>query len=201
MYTVIGAVRSRTLRVLWALEELGLSYDFNPAAPHAPDVLAHNASGKIPVLLTEDAVLTDSVAIVQFLADRHGGLTHPAGTLARARQDGMTQFACDEVDGPLWWAAKHSFVLPEAERVAGIKDAARAEFARAMRVLETRLGDEEFCAGPQLTVPDIILGQCALWAARAKFNVPGGTLGAYFARLHARPAFQRALGAGQAASA
>ena len=64
MYTLIGLPKTRSFRVLWALEEMGLEYDLNPAQPHSPDVLALNASGKVPVLQEGDAVLTDSTAIL-----------------------------------------------------------------------------------------------------------------------------------------
>ena len=64
MYTVIGGVASRTFRVLWMLEELGADYEHRPASPHAEEVTAHSASGKIPVLLDGDAALTDSTAIL-----------------------------------------------------------------------------------------------------------------------------------------
>ena len=88
--TVYGSVRSRTLRVLWALEELGRTYAVVHAAPRSEAVRALNPAGKIPVLTTGGVTLTDSVAIVQFLADRHGadpsGLTHPpARSPARSR--------------------------------------------------------------------------------------------------------------------
>ena len=74
MYTVIGTLTSRTFRVLWALEELGQPYAHEPVPPHSERVMALNATGKIPVLLVDGAALTDSTAILTFLADRHGAL-------------------------------------------------------------------------------------------------------------------------------
>lgn len=192
-YIVIGTPRSRAMRVIWALEEIGVPYEVRPAAPRSPDILAVNPSGKVPALLVDGRTLTDSVAIVQFLADRHGALTHPAGSLERGEQDGFTQFAVDEVDGPLWLAARHSFVLPEAMRLPAIKAVARHEFAQAMATLATRLGDRPFVTGDTFTVPDLILGHCAGWAERAKFDLPTGPVGAYFERVRARPALARAL--------
>lgn len=194
--TVIGTVRSRALRVLWALEELGLPYAHLAAGPRSEAALAHNPTGKIPILLVDGVALTDSTAIVQYLADAHGGLTHPAGTLARGMQDSFTQAVLDEIEGPLWLAARHSFVLPEPLRVPAVKVTARAEFATAMEVLARRLGDREFVTGAQFTVPDLILGHCAGWAQAASFDLPGGPVGDYFARVRARPALARALAAG-----
>lgn len=192
-YRVIGHPRTRTMRVLWALEELGLDYRHDPAPPGTETAFAHNPGGKVPSLVVDGETLSDSVAIVQFLADAHGGLTHPAGTLARGRQDATTQFAVDEVDGPLWTAAKHRFALPEAWRVPAVRDTARREFARAMSVLETRLGGGDFVTGDVFTVPDLILGHCAGWAQAARFELPAGRVGAYFERIRTRPALARAL--------
>jgi len=121
MYTVIGGLASRAFRVLWLLEELGVAYDHMKVGPRSDEVTAHSASGKIPVLLDGDVAVTDSVAIMTYLADKHGALTAPAGTLERARQDAMTQRIVDEFDGPLWLAARHSFAHAPVARQAVIR--------------------------------------------------------------------------------
>lgn len=198
MYQVIGTLRSRALRVLWALEELGQPYTLVQAAPRSEVARAHHPEGKVPALVMGATVLTDSVAIVQYLADAHGGLTCPAGTPERGRQDGFTQFAVEQADGPLWLASRHSFVLPEAERLPGMKDAMRADFARGMASLASRLGTGPYLMGERFTVPDLLLGHCAGWAVAAKFALPDGPVGAYLDRVRARPALQRALAAGGA---
>jgi glutathione S-transferase len=181
------------MRVLWMLEELELPYEHVPAPPRDAAVRAHNPTGKVPVLLIEDRAFTDSVAIVQFLADRHGRFTAPAGTEARLRQDGATQFCVDEVEGALWTVGKHSFVLPEERRSAGAKTTARWEFDRAMEELTRRLGAAAYIAGDDFTVPDLLLGHCAAWADAAKMTKPGGAAGAYLDRIRARPALARAM--------
>jgi glutathione S-transferase len=193
MYTVIGAPRSRAMRVLWMLEELGEPYAHDPAPPQSAAIRAVNPAGKIPALLVDGEALTDSVAIVTFLADRHGRFTHPAGTLARARQDAMTQFCVDEIEGALWTAAKHSFVYPEGLRRAEAKHGCLHDFERAMSTLAARLGDRAFVAGEEFTVPDLLLGHCAGWAEAAKFPLPGGPAGAYLARMRERPALAAAM--------
>ncbi|QHQ36609.1 glutathione S-transferase family protein [Algicella marina] len=193
MYTVIGTPKSRALRVIWALEELEQEYEVRPANPQSEEAFLHNPLGKIPSLLIDDTVLTDSVAILTWLADRHGSLTHPAGSLARAQQDAATQFAVCEIDAALWTKAKHAFVLPQDLRVEAVKKTAAAEFARAMEQLEARLGDKPFISGEILTVPDIIISHCAGWALSAKMELPKGPVGDYLRRLRKRPAMQRSL--------
>lgn len=193
MYTVIGTAKSRTARVLWMLEELGVPYDHVPAAPQSPGVAEFNPAGKVPVLIVDNTPVTDSTAILQFLADRHGQFTHPAGSLERARQDSLTQFLLDEFDAALWMAARHTFVLPEHLRQAAIKDALRWEFERSQHVLVHRMGEGPFIMGEAMTVPDVILTHCLTWALAAKFPVVEHRLTEYLDRMRARPAYGRAM--------
>lgn len=189
MYTVIGTPQTRTFRVLWMLEELGEPYRLEVKPPRDPAVTALNPSGKVPVLIDDGAPVLDSVAICQYLADKHGRFTAPAGTIDRAQQDSFTQFAVDDVESPLWVAAKHTFVLPEAYRVADVKRACRYDFDRALSALSARLGEKRHVMGEDFTVPDLILGHCLAWAQTIRWPLPEGTITAYFERLQSRPAF------------
>ncbi len=192
MYTVIGNKKSRAFRVLWALEELGLDYELDRADPRSERIRQVNPSGKVPALLADGRVILDSVAIVTFLADRHGGLTHRAGTLERAEQDSFTHFICDEIDGCLWTAARHSFVLPEEMRVPDVKPSLRWEFARSMDTLSKRLGQREWLTGDGFTIPDLLLAHCGSWARTAKFEIAPDNVNALIDRALARPAWKRA---------
>jgi glutathione S-transferase len=192
MYKVIGTSKNRTMRVYWALEEMGLDYEMVLIPPRSEEVLALNPSGKVPCLIADGEAIIDSVAIIQFLADKHGKMTFPAGTIKRAQQDSFTQFCVDEVEGALWTAAKNSFIHPEELRVPAIKPTAKYAFANAMKTLETRLGDNEFVMGDTFTIPDLLLGHCANWAMGAKFDIPEGPVAEYFKRITSRPAYQRA---------
>lgn len=193
LYTVIGTSKSRSLRVLWLLEELGEPYRHIPANPHGEGVVEFNPAGKVPVLIDDGTPITDSTAILTYLADRHGRFTYPAGTLDRARQDSLTQFLLDEFDAALWLAARHSFVLPEEMRLSAIKNTLRWEFERSQKTLVHRMGEGgEFVMGEKMTVPDLILAHCLTWALTARFPVVEARLTAYLDRMRRRPAFQRA---------
>ncbi|MEO0773532.1 MAG: glutathione S-transferase family protein [Pseudomonadota bacterium] len=188
---LIGSKKSRAFRTLWMLEELGVTYDHLPAMPHAPEVKAVNPSGKIPALVLEDAAITDSTAILTYLADAHGQFTHPAGTAARGQQDALTCMILDEVDGALWTGAKHSFVLPEDRRVAEVKPTAKWEFEKALARLEEALTGP-YLMGDDITVPDFILVHCLGWAKIAGFPEPGPRVEAYFHHARTRDGYKRA---------
>ncbi len=192
MYTVIGGTKSRAFRVMWMLEELGQPYALNPAAPRSEEARKYNPSGKIPALVDGDEVLTDSLAIMTYLADKHGALTAPAGTPARARQDAMTFWLIDEFDAILWTAAKHSFIFPEEARVPAIKDSLKAEFERAAKNLSDRI-EGPFLMGDQITVPDLLAVHCTNWSIGAKFPRVNDKLNLWAKSLRERPAFVAAM--------
>jgi glutathione S-transferase len=194
-YKIIGSVKSRTLRVLWMLEEIGAEYEHVPSAPRSEEVTRFNPAGKVPVLIAEGVPITDSVAIMTFLGDRHGKLTHAAGTIQRARQDSLTQAIVDEFDAALWTAARHSFVLPEDKRVPAVKDSLRWEFERSQEQFVPRMAEDgPFLMGEEMTIPDILLAHCMGWAVAAKFPVTE-PFKEHARRMRDRPAFARASAA------
>ncbi len=191
-YKVIGATKSRTLRVLWMLEEIGAEYEHVPAAPRSEEVTRFNPAGKVPVLIADGVPISDSVAIMTFLGDRHQALTHAPGTIERARQDSLTQAIVDEFDAALWMAARHSFVLPDDMRMPGIKDSLRWEFERSQDGFVPRMAEDgPFLMGPEMTIPDILLAHCMSWAIAAKFPVTE-PFREHASRMRDRPAYARA---------
>jgi glutathione S-transferase len=189
MYQVVGNVRTRTFRVLWAMHEMGLEFEHIDAPAQSPEVQAVNPSGKVPALIVDGTTIIDSTAILTYLADKHGQLTYPAGTIERAQQDSLTHFILDEFDAALWTAARNTFVLPADKRVPEIKDTLRWEFARSIKLIEGRMSDGPNLMGDKFTIPDIILTQIGGWARVSKFDVPDGKLKDYFRRQIKRPAY------------
>ncbi len=189
MYEIIGSPTSRAFRVMWMLEELGEPYSVQKEQPRSEAVRALNPSGKIPVLKDGDAVITDSTAIITYLADKHGALTFPAGTIERARQDALTHCILDEIDAVLWTAARHTFILPEEHRVPEIKDSLKWEYARNIdRLMEQMEGP--YLMGETFTLADIILAHCGSWARNAGFPSDDERFAAYVKTCRSRPAFQ-----------
>ena len=140
-YTIVGSPRTRTMRVIWMLEELGQPYALQADPPQSDAVRRLNPLGKVPILLSGDAVLTDSTAILTYLADRHGQLTFPAGTVDRARQDARTHFVLDEMDSLLWTAARHSFILPQP-RLSEVRERLPPNFFKVSMISRRSISDQ-----------------------------------------------------------
>lgn len=191
MYTVIGPNKTRAFRVVWMLEELEQPFEQDDSGPRSEVALRYSASGKVPVLLDDGEPITDSAAILTYLADKHGALTAAPGTIARARQDAMTHLILDELDAVLWTAARHSFVLPEDRRVPDVKDSLKWEFGESLARIADGL-TSQWVMGDSFTVPDILLTHCLTWARAARFEVSDPRLLTYLRRATERPAYQRA---------
>ena len=192
MYTVLGSTKNRTLRVIWALEELGVTYNQVVGDPGSAEVKALNPTGKVPALIVEGEVLPDSIAIMTFLSDRHNALTFPAGSLERLRMDGHIQFLLEEFDSLLWVAAKNSFINPVDQRAPEVKPVLKWEFQRSLVRLEERF-QGEFLMGDTFTIVDILAVHCLNWAFIAKFPAASEELKAYTKRCRDRDAYKRAV--------
>lgn len=191
MLTVIGTPQTRTRRVLWALEEMGLDYDHLPHPPRSDEIVALTGAGKIPALIDGEAVITDSLAILHYLADKHEMLTYPPGSLERARQDALTFRLLDEVEGPLWMMSKHKFIHPEEHRVADAMESFRWETGQALERMGEALGDQPFLAGEMFTLTDILATHLSVWAKGARVPITSDAWAGYLQGMMARPAAEK----------
>ena len=195
MRTVYGTIPSRTFRVLWVLEELGLEYELVAARPHSPEVTAVNPLGQVPVLVDGDHVLTDSLAILNYLADRADALTFPPGTSERALMDARINFVLTEMEAPIWLMARHGFVLPEDQRAPGMRAVAEPDFIRGSLKFGEMLGDADYIAGDKFTIADVVAGHTLRWARNAKVKVEGTALD-FLVRMESRDGYRRAAARG-----
>lgn len=196
MYTLVGIPFTRTFRAVWCMEELGAAYEINPAMPQSPEIRVLSPSGKVPALLVDDQVITDSIAICQFLVDRHGDDTtmpnYPLGSVERAQIQSWIYFIQDELESPLWVYWKHTKVRPEEYQVQAIKPVAAKEHKKGLRILDKRFGEGPYLMGEDFTVADILLTHCADWAKMVGFDPASDRLNDYFDRCRARPAYKQA---------
>ena len=188
-----GTPPTRAIRALWLLNELEVpcevvSVDL-PAGEHlSPEFLAINPAGKVPVLVDGDVVVTESVAIALYLAEKHpeAGLV-PSDLAARAEMYRWLFFLATEIEQPLWRIALHTAIYPEADRVAADVPCATRDCRRMLAVLERHMAGRTFVAGDRLTVADFIAAYTLDWAREANLLDGSPGLGAYVERMYARP--------------
>ena len=199
MIKIYGYPRTRTIRVLWALEEIGAEYelakvDLMKGGGHDPEYTRLNPAGKVPLLVDGELVLSESGAICTYLGDRfpESGLVPGVGTNERALYDKCCFFALCELEQPLWTMAKHWRFLPKDRRVPEVIETARWEFARCADVLSTELGDRAFAVGTGFTAADILLAHVLNWARGDDMALGHEALEAYTDRMVSRPALARA---------
>jgi glutathione S-transferase len=203
MYTLYGYPKTRSVRIAWALEELGLPYDYHlvdlKLGQHLTDEYrAISPAAKIPALVTPDGALTESAAIVTFLAERHGmhEFIPEPGSFARAKYEEMMLFLISELEQPIWNLAKHTFALPKDQRVSDMRDVAVWEFQRVLPVFSSMLGDHEFVCGNMFTMADVIAGHILAWAKGSKLDLTlnghHDNVVLYAQRVLGRDAYERA---------
>jgi glutathione S-transferase len=184
---------TRSIRVRWTLQELGA--DFEPirvnllAGDHRrPEFLKINPAGKIPVLVDDDRVLTESVAIVLYLAEKYSdkGLL-PAGLNERAQVNRWLLFAATELEQPLWRISRHTALYPEEQRLPGDVILASSEFKDMATVLEKHMQGRQFVATDSVSVADFVLAYTLDWGNEVKLLDGCPQLLAYMKRMYARP--------------
>ncbi|QCI67947.1 glutathione S-transferase family protein [Phreatobacter stygius] len=193
MMKLYGFGPTRSLRALWALQELDAEFEFVPVDVMAgetlhPDFLRLNPAGKIPVLVDGDLVLTESAAIVIYLAEKYGakGLM-PADLTARAQAYRWSLFAVTELEQPLWRIAKHTFLYDEDKRLPEDIVLAGEEFVGMAAILDRHMDGREFIVGDSITIADCITAYVLDWGNENGLIDGCPNLKAYLARMYTRP--------------
>jgi len=184
---------TRSIRVRWTLQELEADFESIrvnlPAGEHClPEFLKINPAGKIPVLVDGDLVLTESVAIVLYLAEKYSdkGLL-PTGLNERAEVNRWLLFAATELEQPLWRIARHTALYPEEQRLPGDVTLATAEFKAMALVLEKHMQGRQFVAGVTVSVADLVMAYTLDWGNEYNLLDDCPQLLAYTKRMYARP--------------
>ncbi|GGY28618.1 glutathione S-transferase [Rhodanobacter panaciterrae] len=213
MITVHHLNNSRSQRILWLLEELGVPYEIkryqrDPKTMLAPPELrAVHPLGKSPVITDGELTLAESGAIIEYLADRYGaGMLIPTpGTPERLRCNYWLHYAEGSAMPPLLLklvfrkvesAPAPFFVKPIAKGIAHkvMSSFVDPQLKLHLDYLEGELGKSEWFAGDAFSAADIQLSfPLEAFAARGGLDAGYPRLSAFLQRIHARPAYQRAL--------
>jgi glutathione S-transferase len=213
MITVHHLENSRSQRVLWLLEELGVAYDIrlykrDPQTMLAPpELLKVHPLGKSPVITDGAVTVAESGAIIEYLVERHGGarLVPPIGSDEHLRYRYWLHFAEGSAMPPLLLklifnriasAPMPFFVRPIARAISGKVLALMVEpnLKRQLDFMESELGRSEWFAGAEFSAADIQMSfPLEAAAQRAGLDAGRPRLWAFLQRIHARPAYRRAL--------
>ena len=196
---VYGFPNTRSLRVTWALEELGLDYEYHKVdlaggETRTSEYREIHSGGKVPALVTEGGALSESLAIVNYLAalKPDAALVPEASPFKRALYDQWSLFALTELEQPLWTMGKHKFALPKDQRRQEIFATAEWEFQKALAIFSDGLGDKPYILGEEFCAADILLAHTLFWGMAFKQEIAQENLRAYMGRLGARPALAAA---------
>jgi glutathione S-transferase len=215
MITVHHLNNSRSQRVLWLLEELGVEYEIkrylrDPRTMLAPPELkAVHPLGKSPVISEDGQVIAESGAIIEYLVERHGAerLPPPGGAAERLRYRYWMHYA--EGSAMPLLVMKLIFGHIPAQVPALVRPVARAivqgvnakfldpNLRLHLDFIESELGRSTWFAGEAFSAADIQMS-FPLEAAATRGGTASGRprTAAFLQRIHARPAYQRALAKG-----
>jgi glutathione S-transferase len=204
MLTLYHCADARSFRCLWALEELGLPYELKllPFPPRwkQPDYLDENPLGTIPLLIDGDARLTESAAIVQYLAVKDGPtpLSVEPGHADYGPWLNWLHHGEATLTFPQTLVLRYRLLEPEERRLPqAAEDYARWFQGRLEEGLARALADgREWLVAGRFTAADISVAYALLLASWLKLDAAfPPTVAAYWSRCQQRDAFQRAKAA------
>jgi glutathione S-transferase len=212
MITVHHLNNSRSQRVLWLLEELGLPYEVKHYQRDAatnlapPELMQVHPLGKSPVVTDGDVTVAETGAVIEYLVDRAGGSLRPApGTAEHRRYTYWLHFAEGSAMSPLLLTlilgrirkAGPFFVRPITRKIA---DTVMGSFVtpnirRQLAFMEGELRQRAWFTGDEFSAADVQMS-FPLEVAVTRGGLDAATypkLTDFLARIHARPAYQAAL--------
>jgi glutathione S-transferase len=213
MITVHHLNNSRSQRVLWLLEELGLPYEIkhyqrDPETMLAPDSLRQvHALGKSPVITDGDVTVAESGAIIEYLVERHGNgrMVPAAGTPEHLRYRYWLHFAEGSAMPPLLMKLVFDriastpmpfFVKPIARGISTkvLSSFVTPNITRQLDFMEAELRRSTWFAGNEFSAADVQMSfPLEAAAQRAGLDASRPLLKAFLKRIHERPAYRRAL--------
>ncbi len=201
MIKLYHAYPTRSLRVRWLMEELGLEYDieriaFSKGEHKSPEYLAIHPLGRLPAMTDGDVKMFESGAMLEYIMDKHGdgGLRPKGGTAASAEYLQWFHFGESTFQPYLSIIARHSVILPEEDRILAAAADAQGGVTDCLALLNAHLEGKEFIAGDSFSAADIMtaypLVLANLFGILPSDDYPNVVK--YYAGISARAAFQAA---------
>src|SRR3974377_1625126 len=190
MLQLYGNPRSRAMRCLWMLEEMGKPYQLVEKSTRAADLqsaeyLRLNPNARIPTLVDGDLALWESMAINLYLAQKYEGPMHCAGPEVLGLATQWSFWAMLETEALLLDLLKHRAVLPEFARDPSYAERDELLLRKPLGVLNDALAGDDYLAGNSFTVADLNVAGILVWGKMGRLNLSGHAggkrwLGAWF---------------------
>lgn len=201
MITIYHSPMTRSCRIIWLAEELGLQYSLETyelfsEQMTAPGYLAVHPMGKVPAIRDGDFVLWETLAIMEYLVAKYsdGALLPPRDTAMGATAVQWMEFGENQLTVLASEVIVHDGILPPERTIPALIGRGRGELPKLLGIVETALAGQPFIAGDRFTAADIIMGFALPIAQHAGFlgsDTPRCL--AYHETLAARPAYQKAM--------
>jgi glutathione S-transferase len=182
---------SRAASVVWMLEEAGVPYELRPVdimkgAHKAPDLVALNPMGKLPILTDDEAVVTESAAIALYLADRYayGRLAPRVDDKARATYLRWSLFAPSVIE-PGAMAKQAGWAYKEVQAGWG-------SYETMLIAMESAIANRPYLLGDNFSMADVVFGGTLRFMLMFKMIEARRSFTEYAERLAQRPALQKA---------
>ncbi len=201
MLTIWGGASTRSMRAHWMAHELGLKYEAKligsrTGETQTPEFRQLNPKEKIPVLVDDDLVLTESAAIVTYLGDTYGkdsGLVPAPYTRERALYNQWSSFVQMELDATtLYVLRKHRDLTNLYGEAPAAVSTAIEGFHKQVAVAENALADRDFLVGGRFTGADIMMTTTLKWAQFYEIELAPRLL--EYAKVHTARANYKAAG-------
>jgi len=182
---------TRSKRVKWALQELGVTYESvcKRELIGSDELRQIHPQAKLPAITDDGRPLFESSAICNWLADSHPekGLIAKSGTWERALHDQWCGFVMTELEAHLWAMGRNTFIYPEDARSKEAIDQARMEAVKSLANLDAHLSRNDFFVGSSFSMADIFCGFATDWAEKVQLAEAAPNVKTYNARIKARP--------------
>ena len=191
---IYGDVMSRTDRVLWLANELGLDYEHVPVSilhggARTPEMLALNPNGHVPVIVDDGLAVFESMAINLYLVRKHGGPLAPSGLPEEAQVLQWTFWVVTEIEPYVARAARNVGAIPGDPVNPELVKEQFTKLQAPLKVLDDHLADRPYLLGERFTVADLNVAAVLAWAPLIGFDVsPHARVASWLGRCIARPA-------------
>jgi glutathione S-transferase len=176
MLQLYGNSRSRAMRCLWMLEEVGEAYQLIEKSTRADDLqsaeyLRLNPNARIPTLVDGEVVLWESMAINLYLAQKYQGPMHCFEPEVLGLSAQWSFWAVLEMEALLLDLLQHRAVLPEFARDASYAERDELLLRKPLGVLNDALAGREHLVGNSFTVADLNVASILIWGKMARLDM------------------------------